>query len=91
MGGCFFTERRHLMVKLNIFDINEFLQTVNSCKGEVNLVTQEGNLENINKKYQRQQELVENHKTNKNFSRLSVNIPNVKDYFKVIFFSIANC
>lgn len=79
------------MVKLNIFDINEFLQTVNSCKGEVNLVTQEGNLENINKKYQRQQELVENHKTNKNFSRLSVNIPNVKDYFKVIFFSIANC
>jgi hypothetical protein len=46
------------MIKLNILDMDNFLQTVNACSDAVNLLYPDGRKENINKHYGLQNELL---------------------------------
>ena len=77
-----------MIVKLNIFNINNFFKTVNECRGAVNLSQQNMKRENINKQYGIQNELLKKHRKNKNFLKLSLDIANPKDYMDIVLFTI---
>lgn len=79
------------MIKLGIFNMNRFLQTVNNCTGVVNLLYPDGRKENINKRYDLQRMLCQQHREGKKYLRLSLEIPEPGDYLDVIFFSIGDC
>ena len=79
-----------MIVKLNIFNINNFLKTVNECRGTINLLHQNKKRENINKQYSIQNELLKKHKNNKNFLELSLDIANLKDYMNIVLFTIGD-
>ncbi len=79
-----------MIVKLNIFNINNFLKTVNECRGAINLLHQNKKRENINKQYSIQNELLKKHKNNKNFLELSLDIANLKDYMNIVLFTIGD-
>ena len=79
------------MVKLKIFNMKTFLETVNECSGVVNLLYPDGSEENINKEYGIQNELLQRHRENKGFLHLSLNIPTVEDYFRIVYFTIGDC
>mgnify|MGYP003603669332 CR=1 FL=1 len=79
-----------MIVKLNIFNINNFLKTVNECRGAINLLHQNKKRENINKQYSIQNELLKKHKNNKNFLELSLEIANLKDYMNIVLFTIGD-
>ena len=79
-----------MIVKLNIFNINNFFETVNECRGAINLLHQNKKRENINKQYSIQNELLKKHKNNKNFLELSLEIANLKDYMNIVLFTIGD-
>ncbi len=79
------------MIKLNIINMDNFLQTVDECEGAVNLLHPDGRKENINKQYGTQSELVEKYRENKNYLQLSLDIPTPRDYMSIVFFSIGDC
>lgn len=79
------------MIKVNIFNMKEFLQIVNKCVGEVRLVDSEGRKKNINMQYDIQSDLQHKHNENKQCLRLILDIPNAKDYMKIVFFIIGDC
>ena len=79
------------MIKLNIFDMKRFLAAVNECNGAVNLLHPDGRKENINKQYGIQNELLQKHHSNKNSLKLSLDIPILKDYLHIVYFTIGDC
>lgn len=79
------------MVKINIIDMKSFLQTVNECSGAVNLLHPDGSKKNINKQYGIQNELLKAHRKNKDWLRLSLDIPVRKDYLRIVYFTIGDC
>ncbi len=79
-----------MIVKLNIFNMENFLQVINECRGAINLLTQGNKRENINGQYGIQSELLKKYKKNKNFLQLSLDIANLKDYTDIVFFTIAD-
>jgi len=80
------------MIRLNILkNMDGFLQAVNECDGPVNLLGPDGRKENMNQQYGIQNELLQKYKENKNYLRLSLDIPTTKDYMKIVFFSIGEC
>ncbi len=79
------------MLILKISNMKNFLETVNECSGVVNLLYTDGSEENINKKYGIQNELLKKHRENKGCLRLSLNIPTIKDYFRIVYFTIGDC
>lgn len=87
----FFRMEGYVMIKLNILNMKEFLQTVDGCEGPINLLHSNGRKENINKQSLIQSELVQKYRENKNYLKLSLDIPNSKDYMKIVFFSIGDC
>ena len=81
-----------IMIKLSIFNMEDFLEIVNKCSGTIELLHLNGKKEKINKKYSIQKELIQKHKENKNHTWLSLDIPiSTKDYMNIIFFTIGDC
>lgn len=78
------------MVKLNILNMENFLQAVNSCRGRVDLLYPDGKRENINGQYEIQKELLKSHRKNGDFQRLTLEIPDVKDYMNMITYYAGN-
>jgi len=78
------------MIKLDVFNMKNFLQTVNECSGAINLLYPDGRKENINKQYGVQNELLQKHRENKGFLRLSLDIPAYKDYMRLVYFTIGD-
>lgn len=79
------------MIKLRIFNMKEFLHTVNQCAGPVNLLYPDGRKENINKQYQVQSDLQEKHREYHRCLPLSLEIPNPRDYQQIVFYAIGDC
>ncbi len=79
------------MIKLNIFDMEGFLQAVNGCSGAVKLLHPDGRKETINHQYGMQNELLQRYRENENYLRLSLDIPTPKDYLRIVFFAIGDC
>lgn len=78
------------MVKLKIFNMKNFLETVNECSGAVNLLCPDGSKENINRQVRIQNELLHKHRENKGCLQLSLDIPTPKDYFRIVYFTIGD-
>ncbi len=79
------------MIRLNILNMKEFLQTVNACSGCVNVMSSDGRKEDINKQYAIQKELLEKYNENKNSLHLSLDIPNSTDYMNIVSYYIGDC
>lgn len=78
------------MIKLTVYNAKEFFQAVNGCSGAVYLIHEDGKRENLNKQYDLQQELQRKHKENKNYLKLALDLPNPKDYLRIVYYSIGN-
>ena len=79
------------MVKLNIVNMNQFLNIVNNSAGTVRLLYPDGRKEPLNHQYTLQRSLRQRHLEAKRSLRLTLEIPNPKDYMKIVLFSIGDC
>lgn len=79
------------MIRLDIFNINEFLKTVNNCAGAVNILEPDGKKVNICRREDPQLELRRRHQENYKRLRLALDIPNPQDYLRIVYFSIGDC
>lgn len=78
------------MIKVNIINIEEFLHTVNGCKGAVYMLTPDGEQIDINGQYEVQQQLRRQHLDNKKYLPLILNIPAPSDYMSIINFYVGD-
>ncbi|MEG0272571.1 MAG: ribonuclease HII [Hydrogenoanaerobacterium sp.] len=79
------------MTKLTVFNMEEFLQTVNECIGAVKLIGSDGRKQNINKQFEIQSDLRRRHSDSRHCLGLTLDITNPKDYFKIVYFTIGDC
>lgn len=79
------------MIKLNILNMKNFLQTVNTCSGAVYILHPDGRKENINKQYNIQNELLRRHQESKNYLPLTLKTESPKDYMTILFYYIGDC
>lgn len=79
------------MMKLNILNVKKFLEIVNMCKGEINMLCTDGKWLNISRQYTFQSDLLKQHKTNKNCLRLTLNIPTPQDYMSIVSYYAGDC
>lgn len=79
------------MIKLNILDMKNFLNTVNACKGEVNMLCSGSKKVNINGEETVQTGLWEQYRQNKNCLRLVLEIPNPQDYMSIVSYYAGDC
>ncbi len=81
----------YAMVKLNIYNMKSFLETVNKCSGLVHLILPDGQKVNMNKEYEFQKELLQKHKENKGYTQFSLDIPDSKDYIHIVCCAVVDC
>lgn len=79
------------MIKLNILNMKDFLETVNTCKGAVNMLCHDGKWLNISRQYTIQNDLLKQYKANKNGLRLTIDIPTPKDYMNIVCYYAGDC
>lgn len=79
------------MVKLNILDMKNFLDTVNDCIGKVNMIFPNGEKVDINREGREQERLWRLYRQNKNCLRLVLDIPNPKDYMSIVSYYAGDC
>lgn len=78
------------MITLNILNMKGFLQTVNKCRGPVDLLFPDGakadmRIPGI------QEELLLQHRENKNSLRLSLQVANPGDYMSIVSYYAGDC
>lgn len=79
------------MIKLRIFNLEQFLDTADQCLGPVNWLESGGDRIDIRGNKTAQQTLKKRFNEQKGLLILRLHIAEVKDYFKLVFFSIADC
>lgn len=79
------------MIKLHVLNMKNFLDTVNACKGAVNMLRPDGTWLDISRHYEAQKELMEQYRENKNHLRLTLEIPTPKDYMNLISYYAGDC
>ena len=79
------------MVKLNILNMKRFLETVNACTGRVNMLCGDGKKVNINRAERVQEGLRQEYGQNGNSLRITLEIPNPKDYMSIVSYYAGDC
>lgn len=79
------------MIKLNILNMKKFLCTVNECASSVNLLSENGKRENINKQYAIQERLLRQYRQNKNSLKITLDIPLPSDFLKIVSYYAGDC
>lgn len=79
------------MVKLNILNLKRFLETVNACTGSVNMLCQDGKKVNINRAERVQEGLRQQYGQNGNSLKITLEIPNPKDYMSIVSYYAGDC
>lgn len=79
------------VIKLNILDLKNFLNVVNSCTGKVNMLCPDGKKMNINREEKVQNGLWRQYRQNKNSLRLVLEIPIPKDYMSIVSYYAGDC
>lgn len=79
------------MVKLNILDMENFLDTVNGCAGKVNMLCPDGKKQNINGEEKVQDSLWHQYRQNRNCLQIFLEIGNPKDYMNIISYYAGDC
>ena len=86
-----FTGGEHRVVKLNILNMENFLDTVNACIVKVYMLCPNGKKQNINGEEKIQDSLLRQYFQNKNCLRLILEIPNPTDYMNIISYYAGDC
>ena len=86
-----FTGGECKVVKLNILNMKNFLDTVNSCSGKVNMLCSDGKKQNINGEEKIQGSLWRQYSQNKNCLRLVLEVPNPTDYMNIVSYYAGDC
>lgn len=76
------------MIRLYIFDLEEFLCLADQCSGAVNLLTEGGKPADIRNNCNVRRHLYQEYEKNGGRLNLCLKIPEVKDYFRLVNFSI---
>lgn len=79
------------MVKLNILNMENFLDTVNACAGKVYMLCQNGKKQNINGEEKIQDSLWRQYFRNKNCLSIILEIPNPTDYMNIVSYYAGDC
>ncbi len=79
------------MLKFKILDMNNFLNTVNACKGEVLMRYPEGGKVNIRGQYRIQNILRKQFSENKNCLPIVLECPDSKDYMSLVSYYAGDC
>ncbi len=79
------------MVKMNILNLSNFLDTVNACTSSVNMLCPDGRKRNINKEEKVQDDLWRQYWQNQNCLRIALEIPNPKDYMRIVSYYAGDC
>ena len=90
-GNPLFTGGECKVVKLNILNMKNFLETVNTCTGKVNMLFPDGKKLNINGEETIQDGLWRQYFQNKNCLRLVLEIPNPTDYMNIVSYYAGDC
>jgi len=86
-----FTGGGFKMVKLNILNLEKFLNTVNTCTGKVHMICPDGKKVNINGEEKVQDSLRQQYCRNKHCLRLILEIPGPKDYMSIVSYYAGDC
>lgn len=79
------------MIKLNILDMGNFLNTVNTCTGKINILCPDGKKVNINREDRIQNSLWQQYRQNNNCLHLALEILNPKDYMSIVSYYAGDC
>ena len=79
------------MIKVNILNLSDFLETINQCKGRVFMLASDGAKVNITRQYSVQQELAEQYQQNGRCLPLSLTFEEPKDYMTVVCYYVGDC
>ena len=71
--------------------MKNFLQTVNECSGEINLMYPDGSKKNINKQYEMQDKLLQQYQENKKCLEITLDIQNTEDYISIVSYYAGDC
>ena len=72
------------MMKLNILNIQDFLDTINACRDEVYMICSNGQKVNIRGQYPIQDELHRQYYDHKNQLQIILEAQNPKDYMRIV-------
>jgi len=78
------------MIKLNIHNMESFLQEIDKCSNNVFLIRTDGHKRLINHCIDTHSELKQNYYDNNRYLSISLDISNYKDYLNLIFYYISN-
>lgn len=81
----------YMMIKLNILNMENFLEIVNTCSGRVDLLEADGSRKDINKQYGIQNELQRQYRENENHLKMTLDIPVPKDYLSIVCYYAGDC
>lgn len=79
------------MIKLNILNMKNFLESVNACKDDVLMLFPDGRKVNLNKQENVQSKLWEQYRENQNCLGLWLEIPNPTDYMRIVSYYAGDC
>lgn len=79
------------MIKVNILDLKNFLETVNRCRGRVMVIGSDGRKTDITRKYGIQREMEKRYRENGRSLRLSLTFEEPKDYLDVVSYYAGDC
>lgn len=79
------------MIRLNILNMKNFLETVNACTGKVYMLRPDGKKMQIVKDKWIQNDLWEQYRQNKNCLRLALEIPEPRDYMSIVSYYAGDC
>lgn len=80
-----------MMVRLNIQNMKEFLNSVNDCNGAVYLLHPNGHKEDLHRHHRRQDRLLAQYRANKNYLPVTLQIEEPTDYFRIVSAYIGSC
>ena len=86
-----FTGGERKVIKLNILDMKNFLDTVNACIGKVYMLCPNGKKQNIKGEEKIQDSLWQQYFQNKNCLCLILEIPNPTDYMNIVSYYAGDC
>ena len=79
------------MMKLNILNIQDFLDIINACRDEVYMICSNGQKVNIRGQYPIQDELHRQYYDHKNQLQIILEAQNPKDYMRIVSYYAGDC
>ena len=79
------------MMKLNILNIQDFLDTINACRDEVYMICSNGQKVNIRGQYPIQDELHRQYYDHKNQLQIILEAQTPKDYMRIVSYYAGDC